>query len=42
MQLNDDELVTKVLHDNEEVYYELVSQDIWLKFIFKIAEIGLP
>lgn len=42
LALNDEDKVTEVLNENDEVYFELVSQDIWLKFIFLISEIGLP
>ncbi len=40
--LNDEDMVTNVLHENEEVYFSIVSKDIWLKFIFQISEIGVP
>lgn len=42
MALNDEDIVTNVLEENGEVTFELLSQDIWLKIIFQISEIGVP
>ena len=42
LPLNDEDIVTNVLEENGEVTFELVSQDIWLKIIFQISEIGVP
>ena len=42
MPLNDEDLVANVLEENCEVTFELLSQDIWLKIIFQLSEIGVP
>ncbi len=36
--LNDNQSVKDVLVDNEEVFFELVSSDIWLQVIFQMKE----
>ncbi len=35
---NDEDLVSSVMHDGDEVSFELMSQDFWLKVLFRMFE----